>query len=193
MKNKILLSFFVLIFAASTSFSQSIKIGLGGGYTALTGDNSLTAENILNLNSGYHYGGKLVVGLPLFPLTFTGTVYQNSLSSEVDITESEKVDSEINFLSVGLGAEMTMIPGPLSLYISGEYLYTTFGAPSINGETFGDSESKNGIGIGAGLYFKLLPMFDINLSAHYNMNTLLSSGDSMNSTHIRLNVLLSIL
>jgi hypothetical protein len=67
------------------------------------------------------------------------------------------------------------------------------GDAKINDITLSNGESSTGIGVGAGIYFKLLPIIDLDLSAHYNMNTLLSDGDALNSTHIRLNVLFSIL
>lgn len=192
MKTKALFTIlFITIFAISTA-GQSIKIGVGGGYTALTGDNDFTAENVLNLNSGMHYGGKLIVGIPLLPIQFSANIYQNSLSSDVTVA-GEDLTSETNFLSLGLGAEFTLLPGPIQPYLAGELLFTSFGEPTINDIKVKDSESKTGLGLGAGLYFKLLPVIDLDLSVHYNMNTLLSSGDALNSTHIRLNVLYSIL
>ena len=88
---------------------------------------------------------------------------------------------------------MTLLPGPLQPYLAAELLFTSFGDVKYDDITVAAEESKTGLGLGAGVYFKLLPMIDLDLSAHYNMNTLLSSGDGLNSTHIRLNVLFSIL
>ncbi|MCF6270112.1 MAG: outer membrane beta-barrel protein [Melioribacteraceae bacterium] len=192
MKQKLILTLMVISFLTISLVGQSIKIGVGGGYTALGGDNSFTAEDVLNLNSGMHYGGKLIVGLPLLPIQFTANVFQNSLSSDVTLV-GEKFTTETSFLSIGLGAEFTLIPGPVQPYLAAELLFTSFGDATINDITFSESESKTGVGFGAGLYFKLLPIIDLDLSAHYNMNTLLSDGDALNSTHIRLNVLFSIL
>jgi hypothetical protein len=186
-------SFFTVV-----TFGQSIKVGIGGGLTALTGDNSYTAENAANLSSGIQYGGKLVVGLPLLPIQFFASAYNNPLSSEyTDETTDLTIKSETSFLSAGIGAEMTLLPGPLQPYIAGELLYTSFGetTTSIEGIDYVSPAADNGLGVGlgAGLYFKLLPVIDIDLSAHYNMNTLLSDGETMNSTHVRLNILFSIL
>ncbi len=193
MKQKLILTILIsLSFLTISVIGQSIKIGVGGGYTALTGDNSFDPENILNLNSGYHYGGKLVVGLPLFPIQFTGGYYQNTLSSETTIND-ENVTSETDFSSIGLGAEMSFLPGPVNPYISAEVLFTSFGEPTINDVSIGESTSETGLGLGAGVYFKLIPVIDLDLSARYNMNTLFSDGDELNSTNIRLNILFSIL
>jgi hypothetical protein len=194
MKQRITLALIIISFFTISSFGQSIKLGVGGGFTALTGDNSYTAENILNLNTGYHYGGKLIVGLPVLPIQFTANIFQNSLSSEVaDPITNTTVTSETSFTSIGIGAEFTILPGPVQPYLAGEFLITSMGDAKINDITLSNGESSTGIGVGAGIYFKLLPIIDLDLSAHYNMNTLLSDGDALNSTHIRLNVLFSIL
>lgn len=184
---------FLLFIALSIStMGQSLKVGIGGGYTALTGSNDFTAEDMMNFKSGIHYGGKLLVGVPLLPIQFVANIYNNPLSSEITIA-SEKVTAEMSFLSAGVGAEFTLIPGPIQPYLAGEFLYTSFSETTVNNITIADSESKTGLGLGAGLYFKLLPIFDIDVSVHYNMNTLLSSGEGLNSTHVRLNLLYSIL
>ena len=199
MKQKLILTMITISFLTIATMGQSIKVGVGGGYTALTGDNSLTPENLENLNSGFHYGGKLVVGIPLFPIQFTGNIYQNDLSNEyTDATSNLTVKSETSFRSIGLGAEMTLLPGPVQPYLAAEVLFTSFGETTVTVEGFdpitGDgADSETGLGLGAGVYFKLLPVVDLDLSAHYNMNTLLGSSDALNSTHIRLNILYSFL
>ncbi|MBU0475924.1 MAG: outer membrane beta-barrel protein [Bacteroidetes bacterium] len=188
---------FIMLFTAlisSLTFGQSIKVGVGGGYTALTGDNSFTAEDALNLNSGIHYGGKILVSLPVLPIQFAANIYYNPLSNEyTEPITNTTIKTETSFLSIGLGAEFTLIPGPIQPYLAGELLYTSFGEATVNDFSASEAESKTGLGLGAGLYFKLLPVINLDFSAHYNMNTLLSSGDALNSTHVRLNVLFNIL
>jgi len=194
MKKKFLFTILISALLSTFTFGQSIKVGLGGGYTALTGDNSFTAENALNLNTGIHYGGKLLVSLPILPIQFAANIYNNPLSNEyTDPFLNQTIKVETSFLSVGIGAEFTLIPGPIQPYLAGELLYTSVGETKVNDVTISESESKTGVGIAAGLYFKLLPVITLDFSAHYNMNTLLSDGDALNSTHIRLNVLFSIL
>ena len=199
MKKKLLFTILFTALLVGSTFGQSIKVGIGGGLTALTGDNSYTAENAANLSSGIQYGGKLVVGLPLLPIQFFANAYLNPLESEyTDEVTNITLKNETEFLSAGIGAEMTLLPGPLQPYILGELLYTSFGETTTTVEGFDPvveeaDENGLGIGLGAGLYFKLLPIIDLDLSAHYNMNTLLSDGETMNSTHIRLNILISIL
>jgi len=188
MKQKLILTIFAFSFLAVSIVGQSIKVGIGGGYTTLSGDNSFTAENILNLKSGMHYGGKVIVGLPVLPIQFTGNIYQNSLSND-----AAGIKTETSFLSVGLGAEMNLLPGPLQPYLAAELLFTSFGDVTYNDITVAAEESETGLGLGAGVYFKLLPVVDLDLSAHYNMNTLFGSSDALNSTHIRLNILYSFL
>ena len=111
-----------------------------------------------------------------------------------DNSSAYTVESKTSFLSIGLGAEMTLLPGPIQPYLAGELLFTSFGDVTFDDINIDEQpDSKTGLGLGAGVYFKLLPIIDLDLSANYNMNTLLSSGDALNSTHIRLNVLFSIL
>jgi opacity protein-like surface antigen len=194
MKQKLKLILIVFSFFAISTFSQSLKIGIGGGYTALSGDNNFTAENVLNLNSGYHYGGKIIASIPLIPIQFAVNIYQNSLSSEVtEPIAGTTVTSETSFSSFGLGAEFTLLPGPVQPYLAADLLFTSLGDSKLNDITISSGESKTGLGFGAGVYFKLIPIIDLDLSVRYNMNTLLSDGDALNSTHIRLNVLYSIL
>jgi len=187
MKQKLILTMITISFLAVSLVGQSIKVGLGGGYTTLGGNSDFTAEDVLNLESGMHYGGKVVVGF-LLPIKFAANIFQNSLSNDVAGTSTET-----SFLSFGLGAEMNLLPGPIQPYLAAELLFTSFGDVNYNDITVAAEESKTGLGFGAGVYFKLLPVIDLDLSAHYNMNTILSSGDNLNSTHIRLNVLFVIL
>ena len=92
---------------------------------------------------------------------------------------------------------MSFLPGPVNPYIAAEVLFTSFGETTY---TIAGVEQvpvpgtdETGLGLGAGLYFKLLPVVDLDLSLRYNMNTLFGDGDAMNSTNIRLNILYSIL
>lgn len=181
-KSILLLSTLILFFITTNAEAQLLKLGIGGGYTTVTGTTSI-------FDSGFHYGGKAVVGIPLLPLSITANVYNNPLSKEF-----EGITHESSFLSAGLGAEFTLLPGPIKPYAAAELLYTSFGDSKIGGVTYdSESESKFGLGLGVGAYFTLLPIIDLDLSAHYNMNTLLSSGDALNSVHVRLNILFGIL
>lgn len=178
-KVTIILTFVSLLLLATTSSAQLIKVGLGGGYT------SVTTNNIFE--DGYQYGGKIVVAIPLLPLTVAANLYNNPFSTEIG-----DVSYESSFFSGGLGAEFTILPGPIKPYVGAELLYTASGENKIDGNNIGESENKFGLGLGAGAYFTLLPLIDLDLSAHYNMNSLLSSGDNFNTLHVRLNVLFNL-
>lgn len=179
-KSILLISAVLFIIITSSSQAQLIKLGIGGGYTALT--DSETFDN------GYHYGGKIVVGVPVLPFSIAANIYDNPLSQEL-----AGVTYESSFLSVGLGAEFNLLPGPIKPYLTAELLYTAIGETKVADMTIGDSDSKTGLGLGAGAYFTLLPIIDLDLSAHYNMNSLFNSGDGINSVHVRLNILFGIL
>ncbi|MEN8193008.1 MAG: outer membrane beta-barrel protein [Bacteroidota bacterium] len=179
-KYLVFVSLTLIILFTTTTQAQLIRIGLGGGYSSITSSTSI-------FDNGFHYGGKAVVGIPVLPINISANIYNNSLSKEV-----AGISHESSFLSVGLGGEFTLLPGPIKPYAAAELLYTSVGETKIADISYGGSESKFGLGLGAGAYFTLLPVIDLDLSAHYNMNTLLSSGDGLNSVHVRLNVLFSI-
>ncbi len=181
MKRSIVLySLIIFLSLTISSHAQMLKVGLGGGYTSVT-----TSESIFD--DGFQYGGKLVLNVPLLPLTVAANLYNNPFSTEIGDASYES-----SFFSGGLGAEFTILPGPIKPYVGAEFLYTAIGESKINGLSVGESESKYGLGLGAGAYFTLLPLIDLDLSAHYNMNTLLSSGDNFNTVHVRLNVLFNL-
>lgn len=181
MKKTIILfsSIIFMVFSISTK-AQLLKVGIGGGYSTITSES--------NFDDSYQYGGKLVLNLPVLPLKIAANLYNNPFSTDMD-----GIKYESSFFSAALGAEFVILPGPVKPYGGAELLYTSLGAVEVNGNSIGDSETKFGIGLGAGSYFTLLPLIDLDLSAHYNMNTLLSSGDNFNTFHVRLNILFNIL
>lgn len=178
MKKFSLLFIVVSLLLFSTTQAQLIKVGLGGGYTSITSDSFF--------DDGYQYGGKIVVAIPVLPLNASLNLYNNPLSKEVDGSEWES-----SFFSAGLGGEFTILPGPIKPYAGLELLYSSASARTSGSESWGETTTDFGLGLGVGAYFTLLPLIDLDLSAHYNMNSLFGSY-TFNTTHVRLNILFNL-
>ena len=178
------LTLLILFFFVSNINAQLFKIGVGGGYTTVNSPD----ESADLFGGGAIYGGKVIASLPLLPINITGKVYYSPYSGEesgIEITSS--------LLSVSLGGEFTLIPGPVKPYLGADLLYSSFGDVEVNGQKVEDGEGKTGLGLDVGVYFTLLPMIDLDLSYSYYFNSLLSSGDDVNTSNIVLNILFSFL
>lgn len=185
------LTIIILFIFVSKSNAQLFKIGVGGGYTTINSPDELTnsiSDGGAGFGGGAIYGGKVIASLPLIPINITGKVYYSPYSGEesgIEITSS--------LLSVSLGGEFTLIPGPVKPYLGADLLYSSFGDVEVNGQKVEDGEGKTGLGVDVGVYFTLLPMIDLDLSYSYYFNSLLSSGDDVNTSNIVLNILFSFL
>ena len=179
-KSILLISAVLFIFITSNLHAQLLRAGVGGGYTTITSD--------AFFDNGYQYGAKVVLGIPVLPLNATLNLYNNPLSIEF-----EGITNESSFFSAGLGGEFVILPGPLKPYVGLELLYVSTEARKWNGGSWGDPQTYFGLGFGAGAYFTLIPLIDLDLSAHYNMNSLISGDGDFNTAEVRLNVLFKIL
>ncbi|HEX2982978.1 MAG TPA: outer membrane beta-barrel protein [Ignavibacteriales bacterium] len=179
---KLAIVFAVLAFIGiSQSQAQSFKIGVGGGLTLVQSPDYF---DDYDMSTGYHFGAKAKLGLPLLPIKITGQIYYNTFSGSVEEYEGPdlvNVDYSSSMLIVGAGVEYSLIPGPISPYLGADLFLTSFG--DLEAETLGQTftrnsaESRVGLGLGAGLDFKLLPMFDIDIAAKYNFYNLMGQED----------------
>lgn len=177
MKKVIIPIFAIVILLAFISTSaQSLRIGAGGGITMFQSPDAFTDDldkGGLGLASEYHFNGKLKFGFPVIPLSISGHVIYNTLSSEKSGTEISW-----NLLSLGVGAEYKLIPGPASPYLSLDLMMNSFGKLKVDDDEQEDTDiSRYGIAIGAGLEFTLLPKVDIDASVKYNMFNLMGKED----------------
>lgn len=165
----------------SQAQAQSFKIGVGGGLTLVQGSDLFDAYDMA---TGYHFGAKAKIGLPLLPIKITGQVYYNTFSGGQDVdpefTGISHVDVSTNLIILGAGFEYSLIPGPVSPYLGADLFYSSLGKieyEPANPMVTDEADSRMGLGLGAGLDFKLLPMFDIDLAAKYNFYNLVGKED----------------
>ncbi len=204
---KVLSVLVIFLTISSISFGQSIKVGIGGGLSIVTGPKAFT-EKISN--DGLGFGAEIMAGLkgkfsfPLLPVKIIADVNYTLLKGSEDINfdysgtpVKASVETETNFLSFGVGAEYSLLPGPISPYVNATVNFTTIGELkyrykiTVNNTTmpteeekFGDKASRTGIGIGAGVMISILPIVDLDIAAKYNIVNLLGkeSGEETIST-----------
>jgi len=189
-----------LLIVSSISYAQSFKVGIGGGLAIVNGPEHLTrdiSKDGIGFSTEYQVGLKGKFGLPLLPIKIIGEVNYILLNGEEDfdmVISSEivkiKAETEASVLSIGVGAEYNLIPGPISPYVNATINYNSVSdlkvkaSAEYNGisypaeeETIGEKFSRTGIGIGAGVTISILPIVDIDISAKYNIINLLGKDD----------------
>jgi len=190
------MSVFLVLSLCFSLNAQSLKIGVGGGPAFANGD-----ENVkkLGFDNGYQIGGKAKVGFLLpfslvgqisyFKLTGEGAATGELVNGQVVLT-SEDVNTTL--LTTAAGGQFEIIPGPLTPHLDFDLLYTSFDYDIKDAE----STNRIGVGLGAGIDLKLLPMFDLEIGLKYNMHNLIGKEDgegSMNTVTFTASVLFDIL
>lgn len=181
----------ILVLAVySTSTAQVFRIGPSVGVSTIQ-NSGIFATEYPDLESDIFYGLKAKLDLPAIPLNFIGKINYVEFTSDNDIVQS-------SLLTLGVGAEYTIIPGYIQPYLAFDLLYSSFSNNKIKIEetTFSAEDfSRTGIGIGAGIDFQLLPSIDIDASVKYNFNNMLGKDDSeegLNTVNITVSALLKL-
>jgi len=208
-------SIILLIVFTSLTSGQSLKFGVGGGLSIVSSPEFYT-KNIslggLGFSSEYHFNLKAKFSIPVLPITFVGEVNYNLLNGEESFvvptyfngyTYNVDVNAETqaSILTIGAGAQYSLIPGPISPYVSASLLYNSFseltitatgtyqGVSETDETKVGETVSRMGAGIGAGVNISILPLFDIDVSARYNLMNLTGkeeNEEAMNMAQINL-------
>ncbi len=208
-KLTLILTFFLaIILFTSNSYTQSLKIGPGVGYSIVQSPDNFTksiSDSGFGFGSHLQYGGKVKIGLPLLPLTITGQLFYTPLSGDGTRSVNNvpaNLEVESSLLVIGVGGEWELIPGPISPYFTLDVFYSSIGETTIKSTTAGVDEqkfegvSRTGIGLGAGLEVKILPKVNVDVSAKYNFNSLIgkeSDEENFNTLNLNVNFLFSIL
>ncbi len=162
MKKSIILFLFAAISLLSLqeTNAQSIKIGIGGGLSSVQSPTYYTDN--AGFSSEYHIGLKGMLSIPVFPITPIGFIEYHFFRGQTP----EGADTKQNILSIGVGGQMELLPGPLSPYIGLDLEFNNLG--EITGLPTGSSVSRMGLGVGAGVMLTLLPI-DFDVSLKYQM------------------------
>jgi opacity protein-like surface antigen len=162
------LFFLISVFSLHNTQAQGLNFGIGGGFSFVQSPNYYT--DYAGFSTEWHLGVKGKLDLPAFPITPIGFVEYHFLNGT---TGTE--DTKQNILSIGVGGEFTLLPGPLSPYLGLDFEFNNFGdfTPSVQGGSSG--ASRTGIGIGAGVMLNLILNIDVNLK--YQMMNLFGKSD----------------
>jgi hypothetical protein len=186
-----ILSFVIFLLAAPFNNAQGIKIGVGIGLTNIMAPDELTndiSEGGSGFSSEFNILAKCKISLPAIPITPIGYVQYTSMGGEQS-TQFGNIETSMSILSIGAGAEISLVPGPLSPYLSLDLSYNSFGdyeikAPELaGGNQTSSGESRTGLGLGVGAELSLI-LITIDVSARYNFYNLLgkeSEEESINA------------
>ncbi len=152
----------ISFFSLQEARAQGIKIGVGGGLSAVQSPAYYT--DAAGFSSEYHIGLKGKVSIPIFPITPIGFVEYHFFRGQTPAG----ADTKQNILSVGVGGEMELLPGPLSPYVGLDLEYNSLGDLETTGSPAASGVSRMGLGIGAGVMLTLLPI-DFDVSLKYQM------------------------
>mgnify|MGYP005839627315 CR=1 FL=1 len=175
----------IILLFSSISFGQGIKVGLTGGLVNFMAPDQFTKsiqDGGFGFKNSFGFGLKGKFEIPLIPLSANASINYIPLSSK-----KNSIEIKSNILSLGVGAEWSFIPGPLSPYASLDLLFNSFGELEIKtplGTLKEKSFTRNGIAIGGGISFTLLPVLDFDLSAKYAYYNLLGAknGEKANTS-----------
>lgn len=188
--------FLFICFSISIN-AQSLKLGIGGGpaFISSTGiPSSQELDNNVDFKNGYQIGGRVKVGF-LIPFNLVGQINYYKLKGNGTIPQPlwsssiapEDVDLNTSLLSIVIGGQYELIPGPLAPHLDIDLMLTSFGETSIKSmlsqaeEMKVDGKSRLGLAFGAGADLKLLPAFDLEVGLKYNMHNLFGKEDGEES------------
>lgn len=173
-KSFVLLPFIAFsFFMFQSTMAQGIDIGLGGGLTLVQSPAEYTDD--AGFSTEYHIGIKGKLNVPLFPITPIGFIEYHFLNGSMS-TPVGDVDTKQNILSMGIGGELNLLPGPLNPYLGLDFEFNSLGDFTTAAGT-SSGVSRTGLGIGTGVMFELLPVFNIDLSLKYQMLNLWGKTD----------------
>ena len=157
----------ILILITNTSFGQGLKFGFGGGLSTISNSNSG-----LTYNAGYHLSAKAKLDIPLVPIRPVAFIQYYILSGSYSFPGFSGSTTQKIF-SAGIGAEYSLLPGPISPYLAIDFGYNNIGEvkfePAILNQSSGASFSRTGLDVGAGVELSIPFLISFDFSAKYNM------------------------
>lgn len=168
--------------------AQSLKIGIGGGPAFIQSSGIPSSEDIdnnIDFKNGYQIGGRVKVGF-LVPFNLVGQINYYKLKGNGTVVGwpvfssamSNEVDMNTTLLSVTVGGQYELIPGPIAPHLDFDLMLTSFGETSIKSIVYTaeemkvDGKSRLGIAIGAGVDISIL-----EVGIKYNMHNFFGKED----------------
>jgi hypothetical protein len=182
-------TFIIFILFTITTFGQGLKFGIGGGLSTISSSNTG-----ISYNAGYHLSAKAKVDIPLFPIRPVGFIQYYILNGSYSFAGFTGSTSQKIF-SIGIGAEYSLLPGPISPYLAVDFDFNNIGEvkfePSTLNQSSGTSFSRTGLDIGVGAEISIPFLISFDVSAKYNMlNFLGKQGEgSISVFNLNLSVL----
>jgi len=162
----IMISFFII----GNVQAQSIDLGFGGGLSVVQSPAYYT--DVAGFSSEYHIGIKGKLNLPLIPFTPIGFIEYHFFRGSQN-TPLINGDTKQNILSLGVGGEWSMSPGPLNPYLGLDLEFNHLSDLETAGSSTAAGVSRMGLGFGIGVMFKLIPLFNLDVSVKYQMLNLI--------------------
>lgn len=167
---KSLLTLLAIFLFSSISFSQSFRIGPSFGLNKAQEFSITTIGSDLEIDfdNEVHYGLKAKLDLPTL-----------SIAASLHKMTFKKGAYERDFLSIAVGPEFKLIPGPITPYFGAELLFTSYNTTIGIPNSF--ENDAIGLGFGAGIDLKIFPKIDVDVSLKYKLNNLIGSEDNEDS------------
>lgn len=171
-------SLILFILLTTTSFTQGLKFGLGGGLSTISNSNSG-----LSYNAGYHLSAKAKRNIPLFPIRPIAFIQYYMLSGGYSFPTYTGSTTQ-NIFSAGIGAEYSLLPGPISPYLAIDFGFNNIGevkyGSTVPPQYLYPTISRTGIDIGGGAEISIPFLISFDINAKYNMLNLFGkqSGES---------------
>jgi opacity protein-like surface antigen len=203
----------LVLVSCSTVSSQTLKLGIGGGASVIQSPDYFTTDISqagLGFGTSYSIGGKAKLSLPAVPAILVGQVSYLFMSGNgtfnnrlyVPQTQGD-IQTKTHMLSIGVGVEWVVLPGPVAPYLGADFLLSSVGELSYKvenssgmNEYLSGGGTRYGIGLGAGAQFSVTPSIDLDIGGKYNLNSLFGkdTGESnFNTVGITATVLFSIM
>src|ERR1035437_7497671 len=189
-------SILIIIFMMLTtsSFTQGIKFGIGGGLSTIS--NSTSG---LNYNAGYNIAAKAKLEIPLFPLRPVVSIQYYILNGSYGFTTpvgNISGSTTQKIFSAGIGAEYSFLPGPISPYLAIDFGFNNIGEVKyehvVPPQYSHPAISRTGLDIGGGVEISIPFLISFDISAKYNMLNLFGKQGGEGSISV-LNVDLMVL
>jgi opacity protein-like surface antigen len=156
----------ISLFVSQNASAQTINLGIGGGLSIIQSPTDY--KDAMGFSTEYHVGIKGKLNFPLFPITPIGIIEYHFLRGTAS-TPAGSLDTKQNILTLGLGGELSLVPGPISPYVGLDLEYNNLGDLEVGGTKISSGVSRTGLGIGAGVMVNILPVVNVDVSLKYQM------------------------